>query len=262
MGALLVQHAERILEQLTALDERWAGEVLCPSPNRVVLHTTWDGGPAPGMRVSDLIASPSERAFRLHESKVGRPAARRGQERLTRHEDAGSGWARRTAHQRERRISGNGAPELTAHQRERRNARQRERVANDPAWRERRNAQERQRLADNPERRERENAKSRERRRARRANDPAWRERQNAHARKRRERENTRKRARRANDPEWRERQNAQARKRWGSDPERRERENTRKRERRRRLRVQRREAGRGRACRQDAGDAAAHDPG
>ena len=109
MGALLVQHAERILEQLTALDERWAGEVLCPSPNRVVLHTTWDGGPAPGVRVSDLIASPSERAFLLHESKVGRPAARRDQERLTRHEDAGSGWARRTAHQRERRISGNGA---------------------------------------------------------------------------------------------------------------------------------------------------------
>ena len=213
---MLVQHAERILEQLTALDERWAGEVRGPSPNRVVLRTTWDGGPAPGMRVSDIIASPSERAFLLHESKVGKTTARRDQERLTRHEDTGSGWARRTAQQRERR-----------------NARQRERVANDPAWRERRNAQQRQRLADNPERRERENAKSRERRRARRANDPEWRERQNAHARKR-----------------------------WGSDPERRERENARRRERRRRLRVQRREAGRGRACRQDAGDAAAHDPG
>ena len=226
---MLVQHAERILEQLTALDERWAGEILRRSPNRVVLHTTWDGSPAPGMRVSDLIASPSERAFLLHESKVGRPAARRDQERLTRHEDAGSGWARRTAHQREQRISGNGASAGTTHQRERRNARQRERIANDPAWRERRNAQERQRLADNPERRERENAKSRERRRARRANDPEWRERQNAHARKRwesdperRERENARKRARRANDPEWRERQNAHARKRWESDPERR----------------------------------------
>ena len=228
IGALLAQHAERILERLTALDGRWAGDVLRPRPTRVILQTTWDGDPGPGLKVTDLFASPCDQAFWLHVSKVGNPTARRDQKRLAEPRRADSGWT-----------------QCTARQREQRNAKQRERLANDPAWRQQRNALERQRRADSPERRERENAKKRERRRARRANGSEW-----------RERENATKRERRVADPAWRERQNAQARQRWESDPERRERENARKRERQRRLRAQQREAAQLHTRRQDVGAA------
>ena len=188
----LVSHGETVLQHLTRWDKRWSGEVVLAAPHRVVLNTTWDGTVGPGMRIADTSASPADQAFVLHESVVGGPTARRD----------------RTDHEELQRQKSDRAKA----KQERRNARRRERWANDPEWRDEQNAKARARLANDPERHDRQNAKAKKRQRERWANDPEWRDEQNAKAR-----------ARRASDTEWREQQNARRRELWANDPDRRE---------------------------------------
>lgn len=109
--------------------------------------------------------------------------------------------------------------------RERKNAKEREKYANDPEHRERAKERDKERRED-PERRAKKRAKDAERRKERYSNDPEYRESLLAPRRTQefREKRNAKLREKSKNDKAWRERENARMRE-LRKDPERRERD-------------------------------------